>query len=175
MPQPTLTSSRLRLSPITVMGLDRFIDLLAEPGVRRYLCDDEVLPRERVAALIEQGLASGSSGLGLWGLETERTWVGCAGLMPVSGIASTACPDFVNDVEPVIALHEAAWGNGYARETLEALLAYAFRTLGLARVVAFVDEPNTQSHALMLRTGFTNVAAVQGPRYLLRVYERRSP
>jgi hypothetical protein len=27
----------------------------------------------------------------------------------------------------------------------------------------------------MLRTGFTNVAAVQGPRYLLRVYERRSP
>ncbi len=88
MTQPTMTTAHLRLAPVTTADTERLADLLAEPDVRRYLCDDEVLPRETVAALIERSMALAASGLGLWAVATDSDpWIGCVGLLPVSEAA----------------------------------------------------------------------------------------
>lgn len=169
---PTLTTARLRLTPLAMADLDRLADLLAEPGVRQYLCDDVVLPRDTVAGLIAQGLGLAPTGLGLWGLATgTEPWVGCVGLLPVSDAAVAARPDFQGGVEPIIALATHTWGRGYAAEALAAAVAHGIGTLRLGRVVALVDEPNARSHALLGRVGFRAIGSGPGPRHPLRAYE----
>jgi [ribosomal protein S5]-alanine N-acetyltransferase len=172
--QIPLMTSRLRLVPLRKTDLDRLITLLSEPGVCRYLCDGEILPPDAVVTLIDRSLELASTGLGLWSIEKECSlWLGCVGLYPASEAAMAARPDFVGEVEPVIALHEWAWGEGYAAEALDTVLAHAFGSLRLSRLVALVDEPNTRFHALMERTGFRMIGVGTRPRYTLRAYENR--
>jgi ribosomal-protein-alanine N-acetyltransferase len=170
--QPRLKTPRLSLDPLNATDLDRLQRLLAEPGVRCYLCDDAILPREVVEDLIHKSLELSSSGLGFWGIEAHDAWIGCVGLQPVSGAAAAARPDFTGEVEPIIALRESDWHQGYASEALGAVLSHAFGTLRLTRLVALVDEPNAASHALMARTGFTAIGTTQETRFPLRAYER---
>lgn len=173
--QPRLGSARLSLIPVTGTDLDRLHRLLTEPGVRRFLCDDAILPRETIAGLIADSLELHPSGLGLWGVEAGQAWIGCVGLQPVSGAAAAAHPDFAGEVEPLIALHAPFWKRGYAGEALGAAVAYAFGALRLPRLVALVDEPNDASRTLMGRAGFSAIATAQGPRHPLTAYEKRSP
>jgi RimJ/RimL family protein N-acetyltransferase len=56
---------------------------------------------------------------------------------------------------------------------LSAILAHGFGTLGLTRIVAAVDEPNTRSRSLMERAGFAPTATVPGPLHPLVLYECR--
>ena len=88
-----------------------------------------------MVTLIDRSLELASTGLGLWSIEKECSlWLGCVGLYPASEAAVAARPDF-------------------AAEALDTVLAHAFGSLRLSRLVALVDEPNTSSHALMERTG----------------------
>ncbi len=48
---------------------------------------------------------------------------------------------------------EAHWGKGYAREALEALVAYLFETLKATRVFATLDPDNRASAMLLERVG----------------------
>ena len=52
------------------------------------------------------------------------------------------------------ALGRAHWGNGYIREALNALLAYAFEELGMHRIEADVDPRNAASIRTLERLGF---------------------
>jgi RimJ/RimL family protein N-acetyltransferase len=169
--QIPLMTSRLRLVPLRKTDLDRLLTLLSEPGVCRYLCDGEILPPDAVVTLIDRSLELASTGLGLWSIEKNAlygsvAWVSVPPPRPL-------WPPFAGEVEPVIALHEWAWGEGYAAEALDTVLAHAFGSLRLSRLVALVDEPNTRSHALMERTGFRMIGVGTGPHYTLRSYEDR--
>ncbi|MGW0734457.1 GNAT family N-acetyltransferase [Streptomyces sp. NPDC002851] len=53
------------------------------------------------------------------------------------------------------ALHPNAWGVGYGTETVRAVLALAFDTLGLHRVWAARAPLNTASHKTLVRAGMT--------------------
>jgi len=57
-------------------------------------------------------------------------------------------------VELSYALGRPYWGNGYATEAGRTLVAYAFETLGLARIAYGVDGANTRSVGVMRRLGF---------------------
>lgn len=75
-----LVTSRLRLVSMTAADTDHLARLLSEPGVRRFLCDGEILPRTAVASLIEESLKLAPSGLGLWGVDLEgSSRIGYAG------------------------------------------------------------------------------------------------
>jgi RimJ/RimL family protein N-acetyltransferase len=71
-------------------------------------------------------------------------------------------------VEPIVALHPAFCGRGYASEAIRALMAHAADGLGLRRLAAAVDVPNAASIRLVERLGFRPVAETPGPRYRLR-------
>jgi ribosomal-protein-alanine N-acetyltransferase len=169
---PSLTTPRLALCPATEADLDVLWRLLTDPQVRRYLCDDRVLPSAEVQAILAESIAQWPAGKGLWLLRRhEGESIGCVGLHTVSpGIVAHA-PHLAGEIEPTIALAPEHCGRGLAAEGLTAVVAYAFETLGLEHVVAVVDEPNTRSHRLMMRVGFTPTGTtVTGPCYPLRTY-----
>lgn len=173
---PALATARLRLLPMGGADLDRLHALLVLPEVRRFLCDDRVLPREEVAALLASFEASAARGLGLWSLiPPEGSWIGCLGLVPVEGASLAARPDFANEAQPVVALHPAHHGRGLATEALRAALEHAFVTLRRDRVVAFADLPNAASLAMLRRAGFRDIGRAPGPRFELAAMECRSP
>ena len=49
---------------------------------------------------------------------------------------------------------KAYWGQGYAREAMERVIAYGFGELGLERLWARFHDGNTASQRLLERLGF---------------------
>ena len=171
-----LATARLRLEPVSLGDLGRLHGLLILPDIRRFLCDDAVLGRAQVQGLIREAMALAPRGLGLWSLLANNgAWIGILGLQPISGAASEAWPDFIGEVEPVIALHPQAWGRGYAAEALCRATASAQDDLHLSRLVALVDEPNSRSHRLLAKIGFKILGEGPGPKHPLRAYSLALP
>ena len=166
-----LTTPRLALCPATDADLDALWRLLTDPQVRRYLCDDRVLSRAEVQAMLAESIAQWPAGMGLWMLRGQEDLVGCISLHAVSPGVVAHAPDLAGEIEPTIALAPDYWSRGYAAEALAAAVAYAFDALGLGHLVAVVDEPNARSHRLMMRVGFIPTGGTAtGPRYPLRTY-----
>ena len=162
-----------RLSPAVAEDLAGLLELLHDKEVRRYLCDDSLLPREAVAEMLTQSAQLDSRGLGLWMIELpDGSTAGVAGLQPVSAELEPE-PILAGGIEPVIALYPAYWGQGLAKTAMDTLIDYARNQLRLSQLVAVVDEPNTRSHLLMENTGFVPVARTKGPANELILYRLR--
>ena len=173
--QPIIETLRLVLTPAVPGDASQLHALLVAPEVRRFLFDDRVLAMDEVAGLLAEALALGRDGLGFWMLVTKvGGFVGLAGLMPVFAGAVATFPDFAGDIEPTIALAPEAWGHGYAREALAAVMAHA-GALGRHRVAALVDAPNMRSHRMVELAGFARIGAAPGPRYTLVAYVAETP
>jgi len=168
--QPILVSDGVALHPAAAASLDDFWRLLNHPDVRRYLCDDRMMPRDEVAGLLDGAIEQGKQGLGLWVIRTGGAAIGYAGLRPVMNEAATIAPELADMIEPVIALDPAHWRRGHATQAMSALLRHAFGTLGFPVLAALVDVPNEASHRLMRRLGFTSLGVMAGPRYAIRQY-----
>ena len=72
--------------------------------------------------------------------------VGCCGLRP--------CQPDHHVHELGFHLKQAFWGKGYASEAAQAVIAYAFATLGAAALFAGHNPANDASRKLLLRLGF---------------------
>ena len=68
-------------------------------------------------------------------------------------------------------MSESAAGTGLARRASERLLRHGLDDLGLARIIAIVDDPNERSHVLIKRLGFRWIGVDTGPAYTQAVYE----
>jgi ribosomal-protein-alanine N-acetyltransferase len=170
-----LTSPRLALDPAADGDVPALHALLIQPGVRRYLCDDQVLETDEVAALVAHARSLAGRGLGLWVLRRDDAAIGCAALLPVSAAVAAAWPGFAGEVEPTVALAETAWGRGYAGEALAAMLTHGFAGLGLTRIVGVADEPNLRSRRMLERAGFRFLARCPGPAHTLHLYRAAAP
>ena len=169
--KPCLSMPRGRLRPAMADNLDCIVKLLHDKDVRRYLCDNTLLPREAVAVMLTSSEQLDSQGLGLWVIEHMRQgFAGIAGLQPVSEEVG-AVSAMAGGVEPVIALNPNHWGQGLAGETLEALILFARDSLGLSRLGAAVDQLNVRSHRLIQSQGFTAMGRVPGPAGELVLYK----
>jgi ribosomal-protein-alanine N-acetyltransferase len=173
---PILRTRQLELRSARSDDLEALWGLLTQPEVRRYLCDDVVLTREQVGALLAESLTHADAGLGLWMIQADEVRpIGCVGLQPVSGAAATIAPGLAGEVEPLVALVPTCWRRGFATEALAAVLTYGFGVLRLPRVVALVDLPNTASHRLLQRLAFRTLGEIAGSRHRLRVHKRKPP
>jgi ribosomal-protein-alanine N-acetyltransferase len=145
---PHLVTARLRLEPFTDADLEALHALWTDPGVRRFLWDDEVISRDTVRQVIAAAAADfDRDGLCLWTLhEGESADVcGFCGLRPLSGRGP--------EIELLYALYPRLWGRGLAVEASRAALADGFRRVGLARILAITDAPNTASERVMQKLG----------------------
>ena len=159
------------LRPMTAGDLLELRALLHDVEVRRYLCDDEILPDTWMRETLAKSDALDPRGLGLWAIESaEGAFLGMAGLRPLDE-AGTSHADLVGEVQLTIALGPKGWGTGLARRASECLLRHGFKRLGLSKVIAIVDDPNEHSHALIKRIGFIPIRTDNSPAYTQTVYE----
>ena len=167
-----LATPRLTLAPIGAHDIDDVWRMLVQAEVRRFLCDDKILPRAFVAGLVDEDIALASDGLGLRIVRDKAGFCGFAGIKPVSAEIAACIPAFRDNVEISIALDPSRWGRGYAREALAAVMAeYDAQATG-RRLVAVADVPNLRSRTLLERLGFVLSGEHAGPLYRLAGYRR---
>ncbi|HET7815819.1 MAG TPA: GNAT family N-acetyltransferase [Candidatus Baltobacteraceae bacterium] len=71
-----------------------------------------------------------------------------------------------------IAITPSSAGKGYGPDALGALCDYAFQTLGLHKVYAYVHERNVRSRAAFERAGFTVEATLEGEAFWNGAYAK---
>ena len=129
---------------------DRFIlELLNEPGFLRYIGDKGVRSAADARLYLDQGPRDSYArhGFGLYAAcLPDGTPVGMCGLVQRDGL---------DHADLGFAFLERFWGQGYAAESARAVLAEAFSTLRLPRVVAITSLDNEASIAVLTKVGFT--------------------
>ena len=146
---PTIDTDRLTLRSITAEDIDDFYKVFSHPEVMRYWSTPPLPDRNAAAQQVAeiQELFDRHEML-KWGitLRTDDKLIGSVTLFH---------PDFTHRrVELGYALGRDYWGKGYMRETLTAVLAYAFNTLNMHRIEADVDPRNAGSVKALERMGF---------------------
>jgi ribosomal-protein-alanine N-acetyltransferase len=145
---PALETARLALRPLSGSELDAVHRISNDPLVRRYLWDDQPVSKAAVEGVISRSLKTfAAEGFGLFGVrlrDGDGELIGYCGLLHL-GVTGR--------VELLYALLPGWWGRGLATEAARACLRFAFEELGLERVVAGADPPNTASLRVLEKLG----------------------
>jgi [ribosomal protein S5]-alanine N-acetyltransferase len=163
----SLHTERLNLRPCQISDLDAVYQLWNDAAVRRFLFDARRISQEEAKSFIDASTVSfAKNGYGIW-LFFERQSNHLAGF---SGLLNTSeeSPSLIFGTQPQL------WRRGYAREATISVFRYAFDGLGLARIVADVDEPNQASIQVLEALGMSRTGrAIVNERPLL-YYEMQS-
>jgi ribosomal-protein-alanine N-acetyltransferase len=143
----SITSTRLCFRPFSRQDIDDLHRLWNDPGVRKYLWDDEEVPRQRVQSIIENNFASfAAQGFGLWAvslLEHDE-------LIGFSGFWHFHDPP---KLELIFGFSPAYWKQGFAGEAVKRMLHFGFHDLSFARIEGSTDAANRDSARVMERAG----------------------
>ncbi|MEX2016801.1 MAG: GNAT family N-acetyltransferase [Candidatus Hydrogenedentales bacterium] len=154
-------TNRLRLRPSALNDVDTFHAIWTDPGVRRYLWDNQAIEREVAEAVIRDSVQTfAHTGIGQW-LVTTAASGEVAGFFGLRAIEGTPA-----DIELLYGFFPQFWGQGYAVEASRALIDYAFNTVRLPHLVVEMDEPNVAS---------ARVAEKLGARFIKRYSRNNLP
>ena len=137
------------VAPFHAMGQDE--------EVMRYLGPLTTLDQAR-AAYKRCVARQAEAGCCFWAIErkSDAAFLGFCGLQ--QGY------DFLEgEIEIGWRLRRDTWGQGYAREAAQGVLAFAFGQLGMDRIYAQTSEANRGSWALMEKLGMTRRADLDYP------------
>lgn len=127
-----------------------------------------VKPPDETVERVRRRLGADHGGLGFWRVESRNdgTFYGLGALIRMpSG----------DDVELAYRLARTAWGQGIASEAGAVLVDYAFRTLGLPRVVAVTYPENRPSQRVLDKLGFARQGEVDYKGVRATFYVLESP
>jgi aminoglycoside 6'-N-acetyltransferase len=142
-----IETARLRLRRFDAADLAPFMAYRNDPDVARYQSWDGISEVEAVAFVREQQTVPvGAPGEGLQ-IAIERRDNG----RMIGDCFFKVIEDDPRQAEIGYTLARDAQGQGFATEAVAALLAWAFPTLDLHRVIAVVDVENAASVALLER------------------------
>jgi RimJ/RimL family protein N-acetyltransferase len=153
-----LTTSRCELRPVRADDINELHALWIMPGVRRFLWDDEIISRERAAEVVASSAEFfDRHRFGLWAVRVRHAPAiqGFAGIWPFRDP-----PEF----ELLFGIAEPLWGQGYAVEAAQAVLAYCASVIEMPMVRASTDAGNAASLRVLHKLGFSEVrrATVDG-------------
>jgi [ribosomal protein S5]-alanine N-acetyltransferase len=146
-----LETSRLILKPTLAEDLETLHEILTDPFVRKYLCDDRIFSRQQTAEMLaESQRLFDSEKLGLWLVKTKdkKKIIGFVGLWY-----------FFAEAQPQLAyaLLPQATKQGYGTEAATKIIEYCFDRLGYDYLIASADRPNISSHELAKRLGMRQI------------------
>src|SRR4051795_6383141 len=153
-----LRTDRLRLRAWTTSPEDlaRLVDLYGRPEVTRWIGGP---PKVSPAELPERWAAvhAQDERFGCWAIEiTEGPRTGT-----IAGtVLFKPLPNGVGEVEVGWHLHPDSWGNGYATEAAQAVIARGFEA-GLPEVYAVVRPGNERSLAVCRRLGMDHLGRMR--------------
>ena len=158
-------TERLVLRHFTVDDAEFILELLNEPGWKRYIGDRGVDSLETARNYIETALIASyqKHEFGLYAVELRdgHSLVGMCGLIK---------RDTLDDVDIGFALLSRFEGRGFAQEAVNATLEYAHYRLGLGRVVAITTQDNIRSTRVLERAGMTYEGTVSLSGDTLNLY-----
>ncbi len=135
------------MRPYRADDLDALHALWTDPGVRRWLWDDQIIDRDTAAAAMQESIdCTTAHGFGHWAMSwrDDEALIGFCGLRLVDGGP---------ELELMYGLYPTLWGKGLVTEAAVAWLDRGFNDLGRERIWALTDAPNTRSEAVMRRLG----------------------
>jgi RimJ/RimL family protein N-acetyltransferase len=143
-----LSTERLELRPFDAGDEPFILALLNDPDWIRFIGDRNIRTLTDAGGYIERILKSQARfGFSLLRVALkDDTPIGMCGLIK---------RDNFEDIDIGFAFMPDYRGQGYARESAEAVRDYAIEVLGLDRLVAFTDLENHASGKLLERLGFT--------------------
>jgi ribosomal-protein-alanine N-acetyltransferase len=158
----TLDTARLVLRPVTPDDHARLHGLFTQPGVRRVIFDDEIIPPERTSEIIrtsERLFTTARHGLWLAAMKPGPA------VAPLPHGTVEFTPDVVGfgalwyfreppELELLYGLGDGHVTNGYGREIARAIVDYGFSTLRLTEIRASTDPGHTNSRRLLDDLGF---------------------
>lgn len=147
--QTDLSTARCDLIPVVHGDAAALHALWTSPGVRRYLWDGEIIPRERT----EEAIATSVDlferhDFGLWLLREriDHSLVGFAGIWPFRD---------AQEFELLYGVDERMWGHGYATEAAQVVVDYGFGQLAMPVIRASTDVDNAASLRVLEKLAFT--------------------
>ncbi|MBZ6472767.1 GNAT family N-acetyltransferase [Streptomyces griseocarneus] len=155
---PRLTLRRWREDDVAPMAA-----INADPEVMRWVGDGSVHDRARTEA-----------GIAAWEREWEERGVGPfavedRGSGRLAGMAGLSVPAFLPEILPAVEIGwrfgRPYWGRGLATEAARAVLDFALRDRGLARVVGVHAVGNAASAAIMRKLGMRPERETTHPAY----------
>lgn len=158
----------MRLRRLRPSDEPELIALDSDPDVMRYVGSPAgVKPPAETRERVRQRIDVDHGPLGFWRVEgrADGTFYGLGALIRM--------PDGA-DVELAYRLVPQAWGQGIASEVGTLLVDYAFRDVGLPRVVAVTYPDNVASQRVLEKIGFAGQgeADYKGVRVRLFIRER---
>lgn len=151
-----IRTQRLELRPLAATDLQWLNAFNSDPGVRRFLFDDEVWTEaQTIERLIEPNAE-------LWSRER------CGLLVVQEGGTPVGWAGFWYFHEPPVrevgyALAPAVWGRGLAGEASLGVMWYGMRHLGDDAFRASTDAPNVASVRVLEKLGFVEQRRSAGP------------
>jgi [ribosomal protein S5]-alanine N-acetyltransferase len=151
---PMLQTERLLLRPVSADEVDSLHRISNEPNVRLYLWDDEHISEATIKGLIAQSDRMFSKEkIGLFGVRMRgrEDLLGFCGFVRLGGMEES---------ELWYELTQKVWGRGIATEAAWACVRYAFEEVGMERVIAGADAPNTASLRVIEKLGMKYVGNI---------------
>jgi [ribosomal protein S5]-alanine N-acetyltransferase len=143
MSSPRLETARLMMRPFAMDDVDDLYRLWVDPGVRKFLWDDQIVSRETAIAVVESSIESFvNRGFGFWAIsiKNDPELIGFGGLRHF-----TEDGGVTSEVEILYGVAPEHWGRGVATEAAGAILRYGFEECELTHIYAGADPPNAAS------------------------------
>jgi [ribosomal protein S5]-alanine N-acetyltransferase len=169
MPETTLTTKRLSLSPAIESDAEILHQLLIDPQVRRYLCDDEMFSERQVQEMVaESGTAFRDRRYGLWMAKRNDRVIGFTGYWKFPHPPA---------IQLIYALAPEFWGQGFATEMAAVMIEYGFQVYGFESIDTSIDLPNRASIAVAERLGMMLVGqtAIDGNEQVIYQLKPQTP
>lgn len=145
--KPMLETERLLLRPLSTDEVDSLHRISNETNVRLYLWDDEPVSETTIEGLIAQSDRMFSEErIGVFGIRMRgrEDLLGFCGFVRLGGMEES---------ELWYELTQEVWGRGLVTEAAWACVRYAFEEVGMERVLAGADAPNTASLRVIEKLG----------------------
>lgn len=150
------------MRPFAMEDADNLHRLWVDPGVRKFLWDDQIISRETAIAVVESSIESFvNHGFGFWAIcfKNDPELIGFGGLRYFTEDGAE-----MSEVELLYGVEPEHWGKGIATEAARAVLRHGFEECELALIYAGADPPNAASIRVIEKLGmkFARKTVVNG-------------
>jgi ribosomal-protein-alanine N-acetyltransferase len=160
-----LETERLRLQPLTEADAEAIFPLMDDPEVMAYWDVPEIDDPDLVAGIVRGQVAEMAAGRAVhWSIRGlgDDAFIGTCDLSEIERRHKRAEVGFM--------LGRDTWGQGYALEAMQAVIAFAASS-GLRRLTGRTHLGNRRSEAILEKLGFSEEGLLRG--HVWRDSERR--
>jgi ribosomal-protein-alanine N-acetyltransferase len=147
-----IETQRLLIREICDEDVKGIFELDTDPEVHKYLGNKPITSMEQAAAVIKFIQRQyRENGIGRWAVIEKETnnFIGWTGLKLITETINNQ----INYYDLGYRFIRKYWGKGYATETANATLKYAFDTLQLNIIFAMADVKNAASNTILKKVG----------------------